>query len=244
LLRLAAEAHVPAFCEKPVALDLETLDEVIAVTTQAGILVQVGFQRRFDAGYRALRNAVASGEVGRILVLRAATHDPYTPAPEFIATSGGNFRDLNIHDIDAIRFVTGEEIVEVYATGSALEAAWFADFGDVDVAAAVLRLESGAVALLSGTRHDPGGYDAHLELLGTNARVAAGLDQRAARDFWDRFEPAYRAELAAFVANVRDGGPSACPLQEARAALAVALAAGESLREQRPVVVAKAPSKG
>jgi myo-inositol 2-dehydrogenase / D-chiro-inositol 1-dehydrogenase len=244
LLRLAAEAGVAAFCEKPVALDLETLDELIAVTEAAGILVQVGFQRRFDAGYRALREAVANGDVGRLLVLRAATHDPNTPPPEFIATSGGIFRDLNIHDFDAIRFVSGEEIVEVYVAGAALEAPWFADYGDVDVIAAVLRLQSGAVALLSGTWHDPGGYDAHLELLGTKARLAAGLDQRAARNFWDRFEPAYRAELEAFVASVRNAAPSACPLEEARSALAAALAAAEALREDRPVAVAKTPSKG
>ena len=240
LLRLAAEAGTPAFCEKPVALDLETIDAVIADVEAAGILVQVGFQRRFDDEYRALRDAVSNGDVGRVLVLRAATHDPYPPPQEYIAASGGIFRDLHIHDFDAIRYVTGQEIVEVYATGTALETPWFADYGDVDVAAIALRLESGALGIVSGTRHDPLGYDVRLEIFGTKNTLAAGLGNRGYRDFWDRFAPAYRAELESFTASVRAGGVSACSLQEARAALAVALAADSS----RATGLAKAPRKG
>jgi myo-inositol 2-dehydrogenase/D-chiro-inositol 1-dehydrogenase len=240
LLRQAAQAEVPAFCEKPVALDLKTIDSVIAVVEAAGIPVQVGFQRRFDDGYRALHEAVAKGDAGRILVMRAATHDPYPPPQEYIAVSGGIFCDLHIHDFDAIRFVSGQEIVKVYAAGAALEAPWFADYDDVDAAAAVLQLESGALVIVSGTRHDPAGYDVRLEVFGTKDTLSVGLDTRAYKDFWDRFEPAYRAELEAFVSSVRDGGESACPLTEARSALAVALAAEES-RQQG---LAKTPSKG
>jgi myo-inositol 2-dehydrogenase / D-chiro-inositol 1-dehydrogenase len=240
LLHLAAEYGVPAFCEKPVALDLETMDALIADVAAAGILVQVGFQRRFDEGYRALRDAVANGGVGRILVMRAATHDPNPPPPEFIAASGGIFRDLHIHDFDAIRFVSGEEVVEVYAAGSALGAPWFADYGDVDVAAAVLRLESGALAILSGTRHDPVGYDARLEVFGTKNNASAGVGDRTYTDFWDRFESAYNGELETFVTSVRGSGATACSLREARAALAIALAADSSLATG----LAKAPLDG
>lgn len=253
LLRLAAEAGLPAFCEKPVALDLATIDELVAATDRAGTIVQVGFQRRFDAGYAAARDAVAAGQVGRMLLLRAATHDPFPPARAYLASSGGIFRDLHIHDFDAIRFVGGEEVTEVYAVGAALEAPWLAEQGDVDVAATVLRLESGALALLSGTRHDPLGYDVRLEVFGTRDSIVAGLDARSPlhsvepsaargadgyRDFWDRFEPAYRRELAAFVDTVRREGPSLCPLDEARAALTVALAADRSLAEARPIATA------
>jgi myo-inositol 2-dehydrogenase/D-chiro-inositol 1-dehydrogenase len=220
------------------------MDALIADVAAAGILVQVGFQRRFDDGYRALRAAVSNGDVGRILVMRAATHDPYPPPRDYIAASGGVFRDLHIHDFDAIRFVSGEEIVEVYAAGSVLEAPWFAEYGDVDVAAALLRLESGTLVILSGTRHDPVGYDVRLEVFGTKDTVAAGVGEEAYRNFWDRFGPAYRAELETFVTSVRDGRTSACSLQEARAALAVALAADTSLAEHRPVALAKRPSDG
>jgi myo-inositol 2-dehydrogenase / D-chiro-inositol 1-dehydrogenase len=251
LLRLAAQAHVPAFCEKPVALDLPTLDSVIDDVGRSGILVQVGFQRRFDAGYRAAREAVASGAVGSILTVRAATHDPAPPAREYIAASGGMFRDLSIHDFDAIRFVTGREVAEVYADGGAIATQWFEDYGDLDTAVAILRLSGGAFGILSGTRHDPLGYDVRLEVFGTNDSIGVGLDARTPihsvepgvrptahhgyAGFIERFEGAYRAELAAFVAAVLEGRPSPCRLEDARAALAIAVAAERSCAERRPV---------
>src|SRR3954468_3597581 len=253
LLSLAAAAGLAVFCEKPVALDLPTLDAVIAETAAAGILVQVGFQRRLDPGYRAAREAVASGAVGDVLVLRAATHDPAPPPEAYIAASGGIFRDLHIHDLDAIRFVTGREIVEVYADGAVRQAAWFARHDDVDVAAAVLRLDDGTLAIVSGTRHDPLGYDARLEVFGTADSIAVGVDARSPyrsvepnappppepgyANFLERFGAAYRAELEQFVERVRDGGPSPCTLADARAALAAALAADRSRAEHRPVRV-------
>lgn len=253
LLALAARAGLPAFCEKPVSLDLATLDDLMEEVDLAGTLVQVGFQRRFDSGYRAARDAVAAGALGRLLALRAATHDPAPPSQEYIAGSGGIFRDLHIHDFDAIRFVTGREIVEVYADGAVREAAWFEQYGDVDAAAAVLRLEDGTLGVLTGTRHDPLGYDVRLEVFGTADSIAVGLDDRMPlrsvepgaaapggpgyANFLERFEPAYRDELAAFVTAVREGGPSPCPLSEARAALVVALAADRSRAERRPVSI-------
>jgi myo-inositol 2-dehydrogenase/D-chiro-inositol 1-dehydrogenase len=254
LLELAAASAVAAFCEKPVALDLATLDRVRGAVDRAGIAVQIGFQRRFDAGYEAAHDAVAAGGVGRILVMRAATHDPVPPPAEYIAASGGIFCDLHIHDFDAVRFVSGEEITEVYADGAGLDAPWVEQLDDVDVAAAVLRLSGGGLVIVSGTRRDPLGYDVRLEVFGTGDSIAVGHDARtpvhsaepgapgpapaAYRDFWDRFGPAYRKELAAFVRIVRTGSPSPCPLDEARAALAVALAAERSRAERRPVSIA------
>jgi myo-inositol 2-dehydrogenase/D-chiro-inositol 1-dehydrogenase len=251
LLRLAAHAGLPAFCEKPVALDLATMDAVVDEVERARIPVQVGFQRRFDAGYRAARDAVAADSVGKLLVVRAATHDPAPPPEEYIAVSGGIFRDLHIHDFDAVRFVTGEEVVEVYADGAVLEAEWFGRYGDVDTSAAVLRLSGGALGIISGTRHDALGYDVRLEVFGTADSIAVGLDARSplrsvepgvaqARlggypTFMERFEPAYRSELEAFVATARGRSASPCTLEEARAALVVALAADRSRAQRRPV---------
>src|SRR2546423_1257641 len=178
LLRLAADAGLPAFCEKPVALEVSVLDDVLAYVERAGILVQIGFQRRFDAGFRAVREAVANGTVGNLLVLRAATHDPAPPRESYIAESGGIFRDLHIHDLDAIRFVTGQEVVEVYADGAVRESPWFERHHDVDAAVAVLKLSGGALAILSGTRHDPLGYDVRLEVFGSSDSVVAGVGPR------------------------------------------------------------------
>jgi myo-inositol 2-dehydrogenase / D-chiro-inositol 1-dehydrogenase len=251
MLRLAAAAELPAFCEKPVALDLGVLDEVAADVEQAGILVQIGFQRRFDAGYRAAHDAVASGALGNLLVVRAATHDPAPPEEDYVAASGGIFRDLHVHDFDAVRYVTGEEIVEVFADGAVRETAWFARYADVDTAVAVLRLSGGGLGVLSGTRHDGRGYDVRLEAFGTRDTIAVGVDPRSPirsvepgvpqpaqagyRNFLERFADAYRAELAAFVEAVRTGGESGCTLDDARAALVVASACDRSRRERRPV---------
>jgi myo-inositol 2-dehydrogenase/D-chiro-inositol 1-dehydrogenase len=250
LLSIAARGRVPAFCEKPVALELEGVDAVIDEVERAGILVQIGFQRRFDDGYRAAHDAVRTGDLGTLLVLRAATHDPEPPPEAYIATSGGIFRDLQIHDIDAIRFVTGEDVVEVYADGAVRETGWFARHDDVDTAVAVLRLTGGALAILSGTRHDPLGYDVRLEVFGTEDSIAVGVDERSPlrsvepetasgaggyRDFIDRFGSAYRAELAAFLDAVRRHGDSPCSLADARAALAAAVAADRSRILRRPV---------
>jgi myo-inositol 2-dehydrogenase/D-chiro-inositol 1-dehydrogenase len=251
LLQLAARAGLPVFCEKPVALDLPTMDAVIDEVRRAGILVQVGFQRRFDLGYRAASDAVGAGAVGNVLVVRAATHDPSPPPEEYIAGSGGIFRDLQTHDFDAVRFVTGQEVVEVYADGAVLETEFFERYGDVDTAVAILRLSGGAFAILSGTRHDPLGYDARLEVFGTADCIVVGADGRSPlrsverdavrptrpgyRDFIERFESAYRNELAAFVTAVRRRGTSPCALEDARAALLVGLAADRSRLERRPV---------
>jgi myo-inositol 2-dehydrogenase/D-chiro-inositol 1-dehydrogenase len=253
LLRLAARAGLPAFCEKPVALDLTTMDDVLAEVRRAGVLVQIGFQRRFDAGYRAAHEAVGAGAVGNVLVVRAATHDPSPPSEDYIAVSGGIFRDLHIHDFDAVRFVTGQEVVEVYADGAVLEAESFERYGDVDTAVAAMRLSGGALAILSGTRHDPLGYDVRLEVFGTTDCIVVGVDGRSSlrsvepgaaqpgrpgyRDFMERFRAAYRGELEAFVATVRGGGASPCALEEARAALLAALAADRSRAERRPVSI-------
>jgi myo-inositol 2-dehydrogenase / D-chiro-inositol 1-dehydrogenase len=257
MLRLATRAGRPAFCEKPVSLDLATLDSLIEEVERAGTLVQIGFQRRFDAGYRAAHDAVAGGTLGNLLVLRAATHDPAPPPEDYIAASGGIFSDLHIHDFDAIRFVTGQEIVEVYADGAVLEAAWFEPLGDVDTATATLRLSGGTLAVLTGTRHDQRGYDVRLEVFGSRDSIAVGLGARTPlrsvepgapapgpgyASFLERFEAAYRQELAEFVATVLTGGPSPCPLPEARAALAVALAADRSRAERRPVSIEEVTS--
>jgi myo-inositol 2-dehydrogenase/D-chiro-inositol 1-dehydrogenase len=251
MLHLAAAAGLPAFCEKPVALDVAVLDEVATDVEQAGILVQIGFQRRFDAGYRAAHDVVANGTLGNLLVVRAATHDPAPPEEGYIAASGGIFRDLQVHDFDAVRYVTGEEIVEVYADGAVRETAWFARYADVDTAVAVLRLSGGGLGLLSGTRHDGRGYDVRLEVFGTRDTIAVGVGPRSPirslepgvrqpaqagyGNFLERFADAYRAELAAFVEAVRTGGESGCTLDDARAALVVALACDRSRRERRPV---------
>jgi myo-inositol 2-dehydrogenase/D-chiro-inositol 1-dehydrogenase len=259
LVLRAVEAGVSVFCEKPVAATVqETLGVLQRVEKNEG-RVQVGFQRRFDPGYAAVRGAVADGTVGRVHTLRAGTADPAPPPPGYVAASGGIFKDCSVHDFDAVRWVTGREVVEVYATGSNRGEDFFAACGDVDTAAAVLRLDDDALALVSATRYNGAGYDVRFEALGTASSVAAGYDARtplrsmeaeagdwppgpppqpAYGGFLERFREAYVRELEYFVDRLLGvAGPStsACTVQEALEAVYVAEACEQSRRERRPV---------
>jgi myo-inositol 2-dehydrogenase / D-chiro-inositol 1-dehydrogenase len=252
LLHLAADAGVPAFCEKPIALDLNATDGVVEHVKRLGVLVQIGFQRRFDAGYRAARQAVDSGALGDVRLIRMATHDPAPPPPDYIAGSGGLWRDLAIHDFDIAPWVLGRAVTEVYADGEANESV-FAEHRDVDAAGALLRFAGGAVGAFSAARNDPRGYDVRMEIFGMRDSVAVGWDDRTPlrsiepampapskpgyRNFIDRFALAYRAELEGFLNAVKSGLESPCTVDDARRALVVAIAAERSLREHRPVRV-------
>lgn len=250
LLHLAADARLPAFCEKPIALDLEATDEVIEHVERAGIMVHIGFQWRFDSGYRSAHDSVHAGALGDVHAVRLATHDPNPPPEDYLAASGGIWRDLAIHDFDVAPWVLGRPIEEVYADGEA-NAEMFARHGDVDTACAVLRFEGGVLGAVTATRNDPRGYDVRMELFGLKDSIAVGWDDRTAlrsvepgvqppsrpgyRDFIERFEPAYRAELREFLDAVRSHGDSPCSVADARRALVVALAADRSRHERRPV---------
>jgi myo-inositol 2-dehydrogenase/D-chiro-inositol 1-dehydrogenase len=251
LLLAAVAAGLPVFCEKPVAASIVDAVEVARRVADAGVAVQVGYPRRFDAGFAAARAAVAAGELGRVHTVRSTTLDPAPPPAAYIARSGGIFRDCSVHDFDAVRWVTGREVVEVYATGSAEGDPVFAGSGDVSTAAAVLTLDDGALAVVSNTRYNPRGYDVRLELHGTADSVAVGLEPKLPLRsvepgvrfpdgtphtfFMDRLAAAFRAELTAFTEVVAGTRPSPCPIEDAMETGWVAEAATLSLREHRPV---------
>ncbi len=254
LIRLGADAKLPVFCEKPISLKLETTDRVLEHVDKAGIPLQIGFQRRFDRGYAEARHLVASGELGRLYAARLATHDPEPPPEQILKASGGLFRDLMIHDFDIVRWTTGQEVEEVQVAAGVLTGdSAFVRLDDVDTAVAILRLQNGALAVLSGLRHDPRGYDVRLELFGSKDSVVVGMDSRtplrpldddrewteqpAYRDFLERFAPAYREELHAFLLMAQGKADNRCSGADARESLRVSLAAMASLREKRPVAV-------
>lgn len=250
LLHLAVDAGCPAFCEKPVALDLRTTDAVIEHVRRERAFVQIGFQRRFDAGYRAAREAVSSGAVGQVHLVRLATHDPAPPPEAYVAESGGIWLDLAIHDFDIGSWVLSRSVVEVYADGQAHDGV-FERHLDVDAACAVLRYVGGELGVLSASRNDPRGYDVRMEVFGLRDSLTVGSDGRTPlrsvepdiepprekgyQDFVDRFKDAYQVELHTFLSAVKDGSASPCPVTAARDALVVALAADRSRREHRPV---------
>ncbi|MGW0731678.1 Gfo/Idh/MocA family protein [Streptomyces sp. NPDC002851] len=255
LIGRAARAGLPAFCEKPIALDLAGTLSALHEVEAAGSVLQLGFQRRFDAGYAAAREAVRGGRLGRLHTVRAITSDPAPPPAAYLPLSGGLYRDCLVHDFDILRWVTGREVTAVYAVGSAAGPAMFREADDVDTAAAVLTLDDGTLATATATRCNGAGYDVRMELAGEDDQLAVGWDDRTpltsaepagppAPDkpwtgFLERFAPAYEAELGAFVEVVRGERANPCDGREALHALRIAEACELSRRQARPVRLAE-----
>jgi myo-inositol 2-dehydrogenase/D-chiro-inositol 1-dehydrogenase len=249
LILAAVEAGLPVFCEKPVAKGAAEAAEVLRHT--GGARVQIGYNRRFDPGFAAARAAVRSGELGWLHTIRSTTMDPAPPPAGYIAGSGGIFRDCSVHDFDIIRFVTGHEVVEVYAVGSARGDKVFAESGDAATTAAILTLDDDTLVVVSNTRYNTRGYDVRLELHGSRDSIAVGLDDKLPlrsvepgvtfpagpphRFFMDRFTTAYRLELAAFTEVVAGTRESPCTVADAVEAGWIAEACTLSLHEHRPV---------
>ena len=254
LVLAAVERGLPVFCEKPLAFDLPETVELVARVEARNAVVQVGFQRRFDPGYREARRLIESGELGTVYLVRLIAHDHEPPPDAYIPTSGGLFRDSSIHDFDILRWVTGQEVDEVYATGSVRGFPVFEQYDDLDTGAAILRLADGTLGVLSQTRHDPLGYDIRMEIVGSRDAVTVGFGQRtplrsleadgpalagpAWTTFLDRFATAYRDELVTFLRVASGEIPSPCTARDGLEAMRVAVAAGRSRAEHRPVRVA------
>ncbi|NJP52078.1 Gfo/Idh/MocA family oxidoreductase [Streptomyces sp. SBST2-5] len=253
LIRACVAAGVPVFCEKPVARTMAEGVEVLRAVEGHDVPVQIGFNRRFDAGFVAAREAVRGGELGTLHTVRSTTLDPAPPPAAYIAASGGIFRDCAVHDFDIIRWVTGREVTEVYAAGGNRGADYIAAAGDADTTGAVLTLDDGTLAVVSNSRHNGRGYDVRMEIHGFEDSVAVGLEDKlplrsvepgvtfpsgTPHDFFmDRFTEAYRAELAAFTEVVAGRRTSPCTVADALEAGWIAEACTLSLAEHRPVRV-------
>ncbi len=259
LIKRGLERDLPMYCEKPVALTLEETREVVDAVEAAGATLQVGFQRRFDPGYREAKRMVQSGEIGTLYQARMCTHDPEPPHEEYIPQSGRIFRDLFIHDFDALRWVTGREAEEVTFYGSVLKYEIFSKYDDVDTSAGVIRMEDGVLAVLTGGRQDPLGYDIRMELFGSDDSISVGLDDRtplrsvepgaeelfsgeAYSDFTVRFHDAYRDELDHFLQLARGRAENPCTARDAMKSMKLAVAAETSFDERRPVELSELPS--
>lgn len=257
LIHAAADARLPIFCEKPIALDLEETRSVLDHVAAAGVEVQIGFQRRFDAGFVDARRRIEAGELGRLYSLRLIAADAELPPPGYIPTSGGMFRDMHIHDFDLARWLTGVEVEEIYATGSGLDFKEFEDYDDIAGSASILTMSDGTIVTVTGARHNPNGYDVRAEISGANHAIAVGLVERAPvrftepapawamgkpyAGFLDRFEDAYRAELGSFIDLVKGRGANRCTADDALEALRIAVAADLSRKEHRPVRLDEIP---
>ncbi|MER6418803.1 Gfo/Idh/MocA family oxidoreductase [Streptomyces sp. NPDC001137] len=255
LILAGVEAGVPVFCEKPVARTMAEGVEVLKAVEGTDVPIQIGYNRRFDTGFVNARAAVRSGELGKLHTVRSTTLDPAPPPAAYIAASGGIFRDCSVHDFDIIRWVTGREVVEVYAVGGNRGAEYIKDAGDADTTGAILTLDDGTIAVVSNSRHNARGYDVRMEIHGFTDSIAVGLEDKlplrsvepgvtfpagTPHDFFmDRFTAAYRAELTAFTEVVAGTRPSPCTIADALEAGWIADACTLSLHEHRPVTIAE-----
>ena len=246
----AVNAGKAVFCEKPLSLDADTLASALPEIERSGMPVFVAFNRRFDPHLRELKRQADSGVVGSLETLHIVNHDPAAPRLEFVPRSGGLFKDFTIHDFDTARWITGDAMIEVFATGSGLVDPEIAKLGDVDTAKLVLRSRSGTLCMISNSRRTGYGYDQRVELFGSKGalRVDNVHPQQVSRldeageerapfpySFAERYADAYRAELDHF-ADVLDGkaAPSTGP-RDSLAALRLADAAELSARTGAPV---------
>ncbi|HYF92390.1 MAG TPA: Gfo/Idh/MocA family oxidoreductase [Symbiobacteriaceae bacterium] len=254
----AAAAGVHVFCEKPMALNLAEAEAMTAAAARAGIKLQIGFMRRYDPVFRAAREAIVRGDIGRVMQVKSTGRGPGLP-PRWawnVAESNGMLAEVQSHDFDSVRWLAGAEYARVYAEVAALKATHvlesFADF--YDNAAVVGRLSNGALVLIDGACPVDYGYDARVEVLGSEGMLVVGETamesvvittkqggvRRSAYPSWrDRFRSAYIEEARAFVRSIRENQPPSPGGEDGIEAVRVVLAAMESVRAGRPVQVAE-----
>jgi myo-inositol 2-dehydrogenase/D-chiro-inositol 1-dehydrogenase len=254
LLFEAARCGKAIFCEKPISLDLGRVDEALAIVREAGVPIQIGFNRRFDSAHKSVRDAVADGLLGDVHVVRITSRDPAPPPIEYLKVSGGIFLDMMVHDFDMARYVTGSEVVEVHALGAVRIDPAIGEAGDVDTAAVMLRHDDGCITMIDNSRRAVYGYDQRVEAFGSGGMAASdnplahtGVRRTAAGTsapllpffFLDRYIPSYIAQWLAFRDYVDGGGASPVTADDGRAPLVIGLAAWRSLREHRPVAISE-----
>jgi myo-inositol 2-dehydrogenase/D-chiro-inositol 1-dehydrogenase len=254
LIERFAEAGKGIFCEKPVDLSVERARRCLALVERAGARLMIGFQRRFDPDFRALKAAVDDGAVGTVEMVTLTSRDPGPPPYAYIERSGGIFRDMTIHDFDVARWLLGEEVAAVTAVGSVLVDPEIGRRGDFDSVNVILATASGRQCTITNTRRATYGYDQRVEVLGSQGAVSLGNVHRSRVEvataggyirppledfFMTRYAAAYAAEIAAFVAALTDGTAIPVTGHDGLMALVLAEAAGRSAAEGRTVPVAE-----
>ena len=250
----AAKAGKHVFCEKPISLDLEQIDETLTIVEKAGVKFQVGFNRRFDASFARIREAVASGEIGEPHIMRITSRDPSPPPIEYVKVSGGIFLDMTIHDFDMARYLIGDEVVEVYATGGVRVDPKIGEAGDIDTTVITLRFQNGVIATIDNSREAVYGYDQRVEVFGSKGMVTAanpptntvtfsGSEGSHAASppyfFVERYKTAFLSELQAFFACIQEDTPPPVTGEDGKAPVVMGFAALKALRENRPVLLSE-----
>jgi myo-inositol 2-dehydrogenase / D-chiro-inositol 1-dehydrogenase len=253
-IEAAARAGKHIFCEKPVAMTLAEIDRALAAVDKAGVQLQIGFNRRFDANFARARQAVVSGEIGKPAMLHIISRDPAPPPLAYVKISGGLFIDMAIHDFDIARFLSGSEVDEVYAHADVTVDPAIGEAGDIDTAVTLLRFKNGVIGTIDNCRRASYGYDQRVEVFGSAGAIQTGnvhpnvatlSDGASVRQdlplnfFMQRYTEAYASEIEQFVAAINAKQPVPVNGQDGRAAFVIALAAQRSVAERRPVRISE-----
>jgi myo-inositol 2-dehydrogenase/D-chiro-inositol 1-dehydrogenase len=251
---VAAKAGKHIFCEKPIALDLDTIRRVLQTVEQSRVKFMVGFNRRFDPNFRKVKDMVVQGKVGEPHIVKITSRDPAPPPAEYVAVSGGMFLDMTIHDFDMARFIVGDEVEEVFAIGAVKVDPAIGKAGDIDTAVITLVFRNGALGIIDNSRQAVYGYDQRVEVFGSGGMVkvdnnAPDTHDYYARDgvhsslplnfFMDRYIEAYASEIREFCRVVVRDEPVSVGGEDGLLSVAIGLAAKKSLELHRPVKVAE-----
>jgi myo-inositol 2-dehydrogenase / D-chiro-inositol 1-dehydrogenase len=250
LIISAAKAGKHIFCEKPVALEIDAIQQALDVVNETGITFQIGFNRRFDPNFKKIHQAVVDGEVGAPHLVRITSYDPAPPPPEYVAQSGGIFLDMSIHDFDMARYLAGSEIVEIFATGGVLVNKWIGEAGDVDTAIIQLKFANGALGVIDNCRQAAYGYDQRVEVFGAKGNISAHnktptntvlstaegvVADKPHHFFLERYQDSYIGELQAFADSITQQKPSITDPKDGLMAARVALAAKQSFEAHQTI---------
>lgn len=245
---LNAGKHV--FCEKPIDHDINKIAKVLEIVKKAGLKYQIGFNRRFDHNFKALKEASVSGKLGKQQIIKITSRDPQAPPIEYVKVSGGMFLDMTIHDFDMVRYLSDSEVEEVFAVGSVTCNEEIGKAGDIDTAIITLKLANGATAVIDNCREASYGYDQRAEILGTNGAMAIGNDtpstavfsgkdgvtaEKPLYFFLERYMLAYAAEINAFVEAIVEDKETVVTANDGLEPVLIGLAAQKSMRENRPI---------
>jgi myo-inositol 2-dehydrogenase/D-chiro-inositol 1-dehydrogenase len=250
IIQEAAAAGKHIFCEKPIDHDLRKIDLALAAVERSGVKLQVGFNRRFDANYRRVRQAVESGEIGQPHLLHIISRDPAPPPIDYIKVSGGIFLDMTIHDFDMARYLIGGEVSEVYVAGGVMVDPAIGEAGDLETALITLKFENGVIGAIDNSRQAVYGYDQRVEILGSAGSIATGnnfpntavISNRESihRDlplnfFMERYNESYIQEMSEFVEAILEDTPVPVTGIDGRIPVVMGIAARKSYDENRPV---------
>jgi len=252
LVIAAAESGKHIFCEKPIDLTVQKVKAAINAVKKAGVKLQLGFNRRFDHNFAKIKEHTNSGAIGHVHLVKITSRDPAPPPAEYAAISGGIFLDMMIHDFDMARFQADSEITEVYASGAVLVDPEIGRAGDVDTAVVTLKFANGALGIIDNSRKAVYGYDQRVEVFGSGGAAIAENDTPSTVKFYgengvncekplyfflERYKEAFIKEMVVFADAVLHDKPVPVTGEDGLANMYAALAAGKSLKENRPVKI-------